>query len=191
MHAHMGGRTIFAYLKRATGSEQSTWIKILNPKHSQREGRKELFERDRPRKQVRVATLAPWRAQSCRYSFAACINNDEHAFLWDNGTMLDLNTFVHRGSVLTLNEAVFINDRGVISGFATNADGEQRFSPDSRGSGDTAGCKGTSSTGRVPTRVSPPTVQAPRTATSNIRGHRGSDNQMIRPFGRRLMPLHR
>ena len=27
--------------------EQSTWFKILNPKYSQREGREELFERDR------------------------------------------------------------------------------------------------------------------------------------------------
>ena len=27
--------------------ESSTWIKILNPKYSQREGREELFERDR------------------------------------------------------------------------------------------------------------------------------------------------
>ena len=43
----------------------------------------------------------------------------EHAFLWDNGTMVDLNVFLPPNSDLTLNEAVFINSRGEISGFGT------------------------------------------------------------------------
>jgi len=29
--------------------EDSTWFKMLNPKYSQKEGREELFERDRQR----------------------------------------------------------------------------------------------------------------------------------------------
>jgi hypothetical protein len=38
--------------------------------------------------------------------------------------MVDLNAFVPPGSELTLNEAVFINDRGEISGFGTLPNGD-------------------------------------------------------------------
>jgi probable HAF family extracellular repeat protein len=38
------------------------------------------------------------------------------SFLWDNGSMVDLNTFVPPGSGLQLVEAVAINDRGEIAG---------------------------------------------------------------------------
>jgi len=51
--------------------------------------------------------------------FPACTSTVEHAFLWDNGTMVDLNVFLPPNSDLTLNEAVFINSRGEISGFGT------------------------------------------------------------------------
>ena len=34
--------------------EEPTWYKILNPKYSQREGREELFERDRKKEPVAV-----------------------------------------------------------------------------------------------------------------------------------------
>ncbi len=57
--------------------------------------------------------------------FPACTDLVEHAFLWENGTMVDLNAFVPPGSDLTLNEAVFINDRGEISGFGTLPNGDQ------------------------------------------------------------------
>jgi probable HAF family extracellular repeat protein len=123
--------------------------------------------------------------------FPACTTAVEHAFLWENGTMLDLNAFVPVGSDLTLNEAVFINDRGVISGFATNANGDQRaFLLIPCGSSNTEGCEGgTSAT--TATRVNPATVQAPTTANRSITRFRGSANRIMRPFGRRLMPLHR
>ena len=58
--------------------------------------------------------------------FPACTGDMvEHAFLWQNGTMVDLNAFVPPDSDLTLSEAVFINDAGVISGFAALPSGEQ------------------------------------------------------------------
>ena len=57
--------------------------------------------------------------------FSACTGSIEHAFFWDNGRMIDLNRFVPNSSDLTLNEAVFINDRGEISGTGTLANGDQ------------------------------------------------------------------
>jgi probable HAF family extracellular repeat protein len=57
--------------------------------------------------------------------FADCNDPVEHAVLWENGTILDLNNFVPPGYDLTLNEATSINDRGEISGFGTLADGSQ------------------------------------------------------------------
>ncbi len=119
--------------------------------------------------------------------FPACTTTNEHAVLWENGTMLDLNAFVPLGSDLTLNEAVFINDRGMISGFATNANGDQRaFLLIPCAPSDTAGCQGGTPATTVPTRVNPPTVQAPTTANRSIRGLRGPANRIMRPFRWRL-----
>jgi probable HAF family extracellular repeat protein len=58
--------------------------------------------------------------------FPACTTTVEHAFLWDRGTMLDLNGFVPPDTDLTLNEATFINDRREISGFGTDSNDNQR-----------------------------------------------------------------
>ncbi len=49
-------------------------------------------------------------------------NNDDHAFLWQNGRMNDLNKFRPRGSIGTLDEATDINNKGQIVG-------EIRFGP--------------------------------------------------------------
>jgi probable HAF family extracellular repeat protein len=56
--------------------------------------------------------------------FPACTDAVEHAVLWQNGRILDLNAFVPPDSDLTLNEAVFINDSGEISGFGTLPNGD-------------------------------------------------------------------
>jgi hypothetical protein len=56
--------------------------------------------------------------------FPACTDRLEHAVLWENGEVLDLNTLVSSHTDLTLSEATFINDRGEISGFGTLANGE-------------------------------------------------------------------
>jgi probable HAF family extracellular repeat protein len=55
--------------------------------------------------------------------FPACTDAVEHAVLWEDGKILDLNSVVSAPD-LTLNEATFINDRGEISGFATLANGD-------------------------------------------------------------------
>ena len=43
-----------------------------------------------------------------------------HAFLWENGTMTDLNKLVVSGTTLILTDAQDINDRGEITGAATD-----------------------------------------------------------------------
>ncbi len=74
--------------------------------------------------------------------FPGCTDTVEHAFVWENGTMVDLNAFVPPGSDLTLNEAVFINDRGEISGFGTLPNGDTHaFLLIPCGADDTEGCQ--------------------------------------------------
>jgi probable HAF family extracellular repeat protein len=58
-------------------------------------------------------------------SFPACTDSVEHAFLSEGGRMIDLNSFVPDNSDLTLNEAVFINDHGEITGTGTLSNGNQ------------------------------------------------------------------
>ncbi len=58
-------------------------------------------------------------------TWPACTDLVEHAFLSENGQMIDLNDFVPDSSDLTLNEAVFINDGGEITGFGTLPNGDQ------------------------------------------------------------------
>jgi uncharacterized membrane protein len=43
-----------------------------------------------------------------------------HAFLWEKGTMTDLNSLVVSGTTLILTDAQDINDRGEITGIATD-----------------------------------------------------------------------
>ena len=56
--------------------------------------------------------------------FPSCTDAIEHAVLWEDGKILDLNSLVSSPSELTLNEATFINERGEISGFGSLANGD-------------------------------------------------------------------
>jgi hypothetical protein len=47
-----------------------------------------------------------------------------HAFVWQKGTMRDLNTLIPAGSPLTLNVAYTVNEAGVIAGLGTNSAGD-------------------------------------------------------------------
>ncbi len=47
-----------------------------------------------------------------------------HAFVWQKGTMSDLNAMIPAGSPLTLNVAYTINQAGVIAGFGTTSTGD-------------------------------------------------------------------
>ena len=50
-----------------------------------------------------------------------CDSGDPRAFLWEKGSMIDLNTLTPPGFPLTLLLAVAINDRGEIGGFGLPA----------------------------------------------------------------------
>jgi|SRR5580700_2639696 probable HAF family extracellular repeat protein len=53
-------------------------------------------------------------------------SNFLHAFLWENGRMIDLNSFVPTGSSLTLTQADFISETGEITAEAVLPNGDQR-----------------------------------------------------------------
>jgi probable HAF family extracellular repeat protein len=119
--------------------------------------------------------------------FPACTDLVEHAFLWENGTMVDLNAFVPPGSELTLNEAVFINDRGEISGFGTLPNGDQHaFVMIPCGADDTEGCKGATA---GETHVNAVSITTP--TTQRHPAPRSLFDRMLPPFGRRPIPWYR
>jgi probable HAF family extracellular repeat protein len=111
--------------------------------------------------------------------FPACTDLVEHAFLWENGTMVDLNAFVPPGSDLTLNEAVFINDRGEISGLGMLSNGDQHaflLIPCDENHPDVQGCSYSLMDAAAATRESPGPV---------MHGPTNTAPRALRPFGRR------
>jgi probable HAF family extracellular repeat protein len=54
----------------------------------------------------------------------SCEGASYHAFLWENGSMADLQTLILPGSGFTVNNAVNINDRGEIAGYGTISNGD-------------------------------------------------------------------
>ena len=52
--------------------------------------------------------------------------SNQHAFLWENGAIVDLNTLVPAGSGLQLEFASEINERGEIEGFGVLESGDPR-----------------------------------------------------------------
>ena len=56
----------------------------------------------------------------------SCAGPGAHAFLWENGDMVDLNVFVPPGSDLTLVDVETINDRGEMFGGAALPNGDAR-----------------------------------------------------------------
>jgi probable HAF family extracellular repeat protein len=55
------------------------------------------------------------KGQVVGYSFS-CASNTQRSFLWENGSMVDLNTLIPPNSNLQLVETIAINDRGEIAG---------------------------------------------------------------------------
>lgn len=55
----------------------------------------------------------------------SCESVSYHAFLWENGSIADLQTLVLPGSSITMNDALNINDRGEIVGFGALLSGDQ------------------------------------------------------------------
>jgi probable HAF family extracellular repeat protein len=94
-------------------------------------------------------------------NFPACTDPVEHAVLWDNGKILDLNAFVPASSDLTLTEATFVNDRGEISGIGTLPNGDQHpFLLIPCDANDTEGCKGASEEANATQSTPAPTASA-------------------------------
>ena len=48
-----------------------------------------------------------------------------HGFLWENGSLVDLQTLALPGSGLTVNDALNVNDRGEIAGYGALPNGDQ------------------------------------------------------------------
>ena len=123
--------------------------------------------------------------------FSDCNDPVEHAVLWEKGEILDLNNFVPPGNDLTLNEAVFINDSGEISGFGTLSDGSQHafLLLPCDGRGDTMHCIDSAESTTAATRSNPARVN--QSVSRPIRrsvGPRGLAGPMLRHFGNRVSP---
>jgi probable HAF family extracellular repeat protein len=57
-------------------------------------------------------------------SSGSCFAPMNHAFLWENGRMIDLNSFVAPGSGVQLTQPVWINDLSQIAVNGTDANGD-------------------------------------------------------------------
>jgi len=123
--------------------------------------------------------------------FADCTDPVEHAVLWEDGEILDLNNFVPQGYDLILNEAFFINDSGEISGVGTVSDGSQHvfLLIPCDGGGHNEGCidsadSTTAATAGNVSRVN----QSASAGTRSSAGRRGLASGMLRHFGRGVSP---
>jgi probable HAF family extracellular repeat protein len=73
-----------------------------------------------------IAKAVNARGQIVGTSFP-CATGSENAALWDNGSVISLNSFVPPGSDLHLTgDDMYINDRGEIAGTAKRPNGDQR-----------------------------------------------------------------
>jgi len=123
--------------------------------------------------------------------FADCTDPIEHAVLWENGEILDLNNVVPPSTDLTLNEAFFINDSGEISGVGTVSDGSQHAfllipcdgGGHKEGCIDSAGSTTAATPGKL-ARVNPSASAGTRSSA----GPRGLASGMPRHLGRWVYP---
>ena len=65
------------------------------------------------------------KGQVVGFSAPACDYGQERAFLWENGSLADLNTLIPPDSTLYLTTPVTINDRGEIAGVGLDSSGNQ------------------------------------------------------------------
>ena len=81
------------------------------------------------------------RAQVVGQAFFCDGGPQQVAVLWQNGSVINLNSFVPVGSDLTLTEGNFVNERGDIVGTAVDANGQgHAFMLVPCGASDVAGC---------------------------------------------------
>ena len=109
---------------------------------------------------------------TCDYSFVP--------FLWENGSMADLNTLIPPGSPFQLYSASFIDDRGEIAAFGSLANGDTHallLIPCDENHADIEGCDYSLLDAAAATRQGPAPVMQERTTPQLLRP--------LRPFGRR------
>jgi probable HAF family extracellular repeat protein len=100
---------------------------------------------------------------------ATCDYSVFDAFLWENGSMADLNTLVPPDSALHLFWAVYISDRGEITGFGTLPNGDVHTALLIPCEGDDDGCQGENPTGLTQNNPTP-AAQLPARDTGVIPG---------------------
>lgn len=66
-----------------------------------------------------------WTHQGPHSEERSDCQNDNIPFLWDSGSIFDLNALIPAGSSLTLYYAVNINDRGEIAGLGADVSGNE------------------------------------------------------------------
>jgi len=104
------------------------------------------------------------------------------AFLWEDGSIVDLNTLIPSGSALHLQFAETINDRGEIAGTGVDAQGSvHAFLLIPCGEGDKS-CEGENATSATKSD-SAPAMQSSTAANQS--------NPMLRLFGKRAMSWQR
>jgi probable HAF family extracellular repeat protein len=125
-----------------------------------------------------------------------CAGPGAHAFLWENGDMVDLNQFVPPGSNLALTDVEKINDSGEVFGGAVLDSGESRaflMIPCDEQHPSLEGCDyslidgNTAATGVSSSRG----IQTAAPTAQNAPMFRGLANPMLRRFGRGLEPWYR
>jgi len=125
-----------------------------------------------------------------------CNKGDDslRAFLWEDGSMFDLNALIPPDSALYLQFVQNINDRGEIAGTGVDVSGNQHaflLIPCDEHHPGFGGCDYSPVDSATATRESParvmqkPTTAAPRTPALN-----SPTNRTLRPFGRRGLTFH-
>lgn len=131
----------------------------------------------------------------------ACEGPFYDAFLWENGSMVDLQTLVLPGSGITLSGcsgcevgAYNINDRGEIAGQGVLSNGDARavlLIPCDENHSDVEGCDYSLVDAATAARENPASVvQRPTTTAPNTAVPNGPGRRMLRPFGRRDMSFN-
>jgi probable HAF family extracellular repeat protein len=138
-----------------------------------------------------------------RCSYAAAINAAEQvggssledcdevfrAFLWEDGSMFDLNALIPPGSALHLQFVQKINDRGEIAGMGVDVSGNTHaflLIPCDENHSGVAGCDYSPVDAAAATRENPASfIQKPTTTAPLRPALHGPANHLLRPLGRR------
>ena len=129
-------------------------------------------------------------------SSPGCVNNFDtsRGFLWEHGSIVDLNTLIPPNSALYLKYAYTINHRGEIAVNGIDANGIEQAAvliPCDENHPDVEGCDYSLVDAATAARENPASVvQRPTTTAPNTAVPNGPGRRMLRPFGRRGMSFN-